>query len=92
MVNFKVYDVTDWTTNNCKHITNNISRTKGNQTMKLGQLIEYNMRYSFLEKSYTKCDGEATSRPFHRKSKLSALKCYKVCFYCISNSRSAKIY
>ena len=28
----------------------NISRSKGNQTMKLGQLIQYNMRTIFLEK------------------------------------------
>ena len=32
-----------------------ISRSKGNQTMKFGQLMEYNMRSIFLEKSYTKC-------------------------------------
>ena len=37
------------------HILPNISRSKGNQTMKFGQLIEYNMRNIFLEKSYTKC-------------------------------------
>ena len=35
------------------HILPNISRSKGNQTMKLRQLIEYNMRNIFLEKSYT---------------------------------------
>ena len=35
------------------HILPNIS-SKGNQTMKFGQLIEYNMRNIFLEKSYTK--------------------------------------
>ena len=28
----------------------NISRNKDNQTMKFGQLIEHNMRNSFLEK------------------------------------------
>ena len=33
----------------------NISRIKGNQTVKLGQLIEYNMRNIFLEDSYKKC-------------------------------------
>ena len=27
------------------HILPNISRSKGNQTMKLGQLIEYNKKY-----------------------------------------------
>ena len=36
-------------------IYTNISRGKGNQAMKLGQLIEYNMRNFFLEKPYTKC-------------------------------------
>ena len=49
----------------------NISRSKGNQTMKFGQLIEYNMRNIFLEKSHTKCGGEASPRPFHITSKLS---------------------
>ena len=34
------------------HILPNISRTKGNQTMKCGQLIEYNMR-TFLLKNHT---------------------------------------
>ena len=36
------------TTNNCNP---NISRNKGNQTKKIYQLIEYNMRSAFLEKS-----------------------------------------
>ena len=49
----------------------NISRSKGNQTMKFGQLITYNMRNIFLEKSYTKCGGEASPRPFDKKTKLS---------------------
>ena len=38
------------------HILPNISRSKGNQTMKFGQLIECNMSSNFLEKSYTKRD------------------------------------
>ena len=42
------------------HIFPSISRSKGNQTMKIGQLTEYNMRNIFLEKQYTKCGGEAT--------------------------------
>ena len=33
-----------------------ISRSEGSHTMKFGQLIEYNMRNIFLEKSYTECD------------------------------------
>ena len=39
------------------HILPNILRSKCNQTMKFGQLIKYNMRNVFLEKSYTKCGG-----------------------------------
>ena len=33
----------------------NISRSKGNETLKFGQLIDYNTRIIFLETSYTKC-------------------------------------
>ena len=40
------------------YIFPNISRSKGNQAIKYGQLIEYNMRNIFVEKSYTKCGGE----------------------------------
>ena len=53
------------------HILTNISRSKGNQVMKFHQLIEYNMRNIFIEKSYTKCGGEAIPRPFFKKLKLS---------------------
>ena len=53
------------------HILPNMSRSKDNQTMKFGQLIEYNMRNIFVEKSYTKCGGETIPRPLSKKSKLS---------------------
>ena len=36
----------------------NISRSKSNQTIKFGQLLEDTMRNDFLEESYTKSDGE----------------------------------
>ena len=49
----------------------NISRSKSNQTVKFGQLIEYNMAKIFVEKSSTKCGGETFSRRFSKKSKLS---------------------
>ena len=39
--------------------------------MKFGQLIEYNMRNIVLEKSFTKCGGETSPRPFSGKLKLS---------------------
>ena len=71
MVNFKFYDVTAWLANNHNTQLSNISRSTGNQTMKFGQLIECNMRNIFLEKSYTKCDGETSPRPFSEKLKLS---------------------
>ena len=38
--------------------------------MKFGQLIEYNMRNIFVEKSYTKCAGETIPRLLSKKSKL----------------------
>ena len=47
----------------------NISRSKKNRTMKFGQLIEYNMRNIFVEKSYTKCARETIPRPFSKKFK-----------------------
>ena len=51
---------------NTIHILVNISRIERNQTMKFGQLIEYNMCNTFLEKSYTKCGGEASLSPLWR--------------------------
>ena len=46
------------------HILPNISRSKNNQTMKYGQLIDCNMKNIFLEKSFAKCGGETILRPF----------------------------
>ena len=54
------------------HISRYISRNKDNETMKFGQLIKYNVRKNFLEKSYSKCGGETSPRQFSKKSKLSA--------------------
>ena len=48
-----------------------ISKSKGNQTMKFGQLIDYGMIIIFIEKWYTKCGGETNPRPFSDKLKLS---------------------
>ena len=41
----------------------NISRRKGNQAMKIGQLIDYN-RNIFLEKPYATCGGATLPRRF----------------------------
>ena len=64
MVNFKIYEVIDWTKIITIYILHNISRSNGNQTLKLGQLIEYPMSNIFIEKSYSKCGREARTRPF----------------------------
>ena len=53
------------------HILPNISRCKINQAMIFGQLIEFNMRNIFLEKSYAKYDGVTSPRAFSEKLKLS---------------------
>ena len=65
--------------------------------MKYGQLIKYNTRNIFLEKSYIKCGGETISRPLSKKKKknpaylgISSLKFYTVCFSCISRWWSPK--
>ena len=39
--------------------------------MRFGQIIEYNMRNIFVEKSYIKCVGESIPRPLYKKTKLS---------------------
>ena len=51
------------------HILPNISRSKDNQTMKFDQLIEYKMRNTFVEKSYTKFAGETIHRLLSKTSK-----------------------
>ena len=53
------------------HILHNISRNKGNQIMKFGQLIEFSMKIIFPEKSYKRCGGETIPRPFSKKYKLN---------------------
>ena len=47
-----------------------ILRSKSNEIMKLGQLLKYNIRNNFYEKSYTKYRGKATPKLFSKKSKL----------------------
>ena len=66
MVNFKFYGVTALLTI-LIHILPNISRSKGNQTIKFAQLIECKMRNIFLEKSYAKCGAETSPRLFSEK-------------------------
>ena len=49
------------------HILPNISKSKGSQAMKFGQLIEYNMRNIFVKKLYRKCGEETIPRLFSKK-------------------------
>ena len=49
------------------HVLLYISRSKDNQTVKFDQLIEYDMRNIFLEKSYPKCGGETSPKPSSKK-------------------------
>ena len=53
--------------------------------MKFGQLIEYNMRNIFLQKSYGKCGVKVSPRPFYKKQIsadrwVNSLKSYTICF------------
>ena len=52
-----------------QQILSNISRSKGNQGMKFGQLIAYNMRHIFLE-NYA---GEASPIHFCKKIKIKSI-------------------
>ena len=54
--------VSNWIRNNYNTLPD-ILRSKCNQTMKIGQLLEYNKRSIFLEKSCTKCGSETNPRP-----------------------------
>ena len=47
------------------HILPDMSRSKDNQIMKFGKLIEYDMKNIFLEKSYPKCCGEISPKIEH---------------------------
>ena len=53
------------------HILPNISRNKNIHRMEFSQLIEHNMKNTFLEKSYKKCRGETIPKPFSKNSKLN---------------------
>ena len=70
-VNFKIYYVTDWIKNIPIDILSSIVRSKGNQKMKFGHLIEYNMGSIFLEKLYAKCSAEASLRYYYKNLKLN---------------------
>ena len=72
------------------HILSNISRSKSNQTMKFGQLIEYNMKH-FSWKIMHKIWWKNYSQTLFQKIKIehiSELIVYKVLyslFYCMAS-------
>ena len=70
-VNFKIYEFTAWEKSSCIHILPNISKNKGNQTVKFGQLIECSVKNIFLKKQYRKFNAETIPKPFSEKSKLN---------------------
>ena len=73
------------------HILPYISRSK------FVQLIEYNMRKIILEKTYPKCGGETSPKPFPEKSKLSIslgqnFKILHILFVLYSMLRAIELY
>ena len=53
------------------YILPNIWKSKGNQTMKFGQLTDCNMKIIFIEKWDTECGGGNSLRPFSEELKSS---------------------
>ena len=53
------------------HISLDISKSNGNQAMKLDHLLEYNMKNIFIEKLYTECGREFIPRPHFLKIKIA---------------------
>ena len=68
-VNFKIHDVTTWSTNIYCPISQEVKASR--QLIEFSQLIEYNIRNIFVEKWYSKRSGETIPRPLSRKTKLS---------------------
>ena len=55
------------------HVLPSISRNKGNQTIKFGEVIGYYTNNIFLEKSYTKFGGKTIPRHFLKKIKIQCI-------------------
>ena len=88
---FRIYDVSEWIT---KYTLPNISRSKGKQTAKFGQLIEYNI--SFLKNHTQNVAEKLVPDPFIKNQNCSYLwiinlKCYAVFLDFRSKLRSTKI-
>ena len=78
------------------HILSNISRSKGNQTMTFGQLIEYNMRNIFQDNHTQNALGQQVPDPLIKNKNfpylwINCLKSYTLCFCCMFKLRTSKI-
>ena len=62
MINLKIYNVINWEIIITIHILSNILRSKDNEAIKSGQLIECNVRSIFLQKSCKKKAGKLVPR------------------------------
>ena len=65
--------------------------------MKIGQVIEYNMKNVFLEKSYATCGGENIPRLFFKKQNwaylwINSLKFYTVCSDCMPSLTAIDVF
>ena len=65
-----------------------ILRSESNQTMKLSQLIKYNIRNNFYEKSHTKFCGKTTPKSFLKNQNwaylwINSVRFYTTCFCCM---------
>ena len=78
------------------NILSNISRSKDNRAMKFGQLMDYNMKNTFLEKSYAKCGGKGSPRPLkNSKLRIPLDQQFEILYrlyYCMSKLMTTKIY
>ena len=66
------------------HTLSNIARSKHNQTVNIGQLIEYNMRNNFLENHAQNVVEMLVCEKLYRKSRayllVNSVKCLKFLF------------
>ena len=83
MVNFKIYDITNWETHKCNtRIIQCLKKQMQSDNEILSFNKIYNMRNIIFEKPNTRCGGESSPRP---DLWISCSKFYAVCIYFISS-------
>ena len=82
-INFKIHDATTWFRNKCNTDIVNISRSKENQTVKFGQLIEH--CETFFLKNHIQNVVKKLVPDLFLKNQNGA---YTVCFYCKTRLRT----